>query len=140
MGMIHVSWLDPRKERVLTVVGDKKMAIYDDLEQEKIRVFDKGIDKPRCTNGEYADFQLAYRYGGSYSPYIQEREPLKAECADFLRCIDEGDVPVTDGMNGLHVVEVLEAADRSLSLGGQPIELAALPAQMPALPFQTITN
>ena len=126
MGMVHVSWLDPRKERVLTVVGDKKMAVYDDLEQEKIKIFDKGIDKPIEASGDYADFQLAYRYGGSYSPFIQEQEPLKAECADFLRCIDEGDIPLTDGVNGLNVVEVLEAADRSLSLGGQPIELAAL--------------
>lgn len=126
MGMIHVSWLDPRKERVLTVVGDKKMAVYDDLEQEKIRIFDKGIDKPDGVSGDFADFQIAYRHGGSYSPFLQEREPLKAECADFLRCIEEGDVPVTDGINGLHVVEVLEAADRSLRLGGQPVELASL--------------
>ena len=137
MGMIHVSWLDPRKERVLTVVGDKQMAVYDDLEQEKIRIFDKGIDRPSGASGDFADFQLAYRYGGSYSPFIKELEPLKAECADFLRCIDEGDVPVTDGVNGLNVVEVIEAADRSLRLGGQPIELASLvpaPAPVQLLP------
>ena len=103
MDMVHVSWLDPRKERVLTVVGDKKMAVYDDLEQEKIKVYDKGIDKPANATGDYADFQLAYRYGGSYSPYIQEREPLKAECAEFIRCIKQGDVPLTDGVNGLKV-------------------------------------
>lgn len=120
MGMVHVSWLDPRKERVLTVVGEKKMAVYDDLEQEKIKVFDKGIDKPKGASGDFADFQLAYRYGGSYSPHIEEIEPLRAECAEFVRCIDAGDVPVTDGVNGLHVVEVLEAADRSLHSGGQP--------------------
>jgi predicted dehydrogenase len=126
MGMIHVSWLDPRKERVLTVVGDKKMAVYDDLEQEKIKVYDKGIDKPADFSGDYADFQLAYRYGGSYSPYIQEREPLKAECAEFLRCIADGDVPVTDGINGLSVVEILEAANQSLHRGGHPIELDSM--------------
>lgn len=126
MGMVHVSWLDPRKERVLTVVGDKKMAVYDDLEQEKIKVYDKGIDKPSKTSGDYADFQIAYRYGGSYSPYINEREPLKAECSDFIRCIEEGDVPVTDGVNGLHVVQVLEAAHHSLHRGGQPIPLDSL--------------
>lgn len=123
MGMIHVSWLDPRKERILTVVGDKKMAVYDDLEQEKIKIFDKGIDSPGTASGDYADFQFSYRYGGSYSPYISEQEPLKAECAEFLRCIEDGDVPLTDGVNGLNVVEVLEAAQRSLELGGQPIEL-----------------
>ncbi len=126
MGMIHVSWLDPRKERVLTVVGDKRMAVYDDLEQEKIKIFDKGIDKPTGASGDFADFQLAYRYGGSYSPFIKEQEPLKAECADFIRCISEGDVPLTDGVNGLSVVEVLEAADRSLRSGGRPVELASL--------------
>jgi len=141
MGMIHVSWLDPRKERVLTVVGDKKMAVYDDLEQEKIRIFDKGIDPPGAASGDFADFQLSYRYGGSYSPYIQEQEPLKAECADFLRCIDECQVPVTDGVNGMNVVEVLEAADRSLGLGGQPITLATLsPVQAPAPAIQSTTH
>ena len=126
MGMIHVSWLDPRKERVLTVVGDKKMAVYDDLQQEKIKVFDRGIDKPLNSSGDFADFQFAYRYGSSYSPFIEEQEPLKAECADFLRCIEEGDVPVTDGVNGMNVVAVLEAAQKSLMLGGQPIEMSSL--------------
>lgn len=127
MGMIHVSWLDPRKERVLTVVGDRKMAVYDDLEQEKIKIFDKGIDQPARGSGDFAEFQLAYRYGGSYSPFVQEKEPLKAECQEFLRCILEGDVPLTDGVNGLHVVEVLEAAQHSLLRGGQPISLTAVP-------------
>ena len=123
MAWLHVSWLDPRKERVLTVVGDKRMVVYDDLEQEKIKVFDKGIDKPENTSGDFADFQLSYRYGGSYSPFIQEREPLKAECQEFIRCVNEKQTPLTDGVNGLRVVEVLEAADQSLKLGGVPIEM-----------------
>ena len=126
MGMIHVSWLDPRKERVLTVVGDKKTAVYDDLDQEKIRIFDKGIDRRVDATGDFADFQLACRYGGSYSPFIHEQEPLKLECAEFLRCIEEGDVPLTDGVNGLNVVEVLQAADQSLALGGQLVEFDSL--------------
>ena len=124
MGIVHVSWLDPRKERVLTVVGDRKMAVYDDLEQEKIKVFDKGIEGPASPSGDFADFQIAYRYGGSYSPFVQEREPLKVECSEFLRCIEEGDLPLTDGTNGLRVVEVLEAANKSLHGGGQRIEIA----------------
>lgn len=123
MGMVHVSWLDPRKERVLTVVGDRKMAVYDDLEQEKIKIFDKGIDQPANASGDFADFQLSYRYGGSYSPYVQESEPLKAECREFVRCIETGETPVTDGMNGLQVVQVLEAAHSSLQQGGQPIKV-----------------
>lgn len=126
MGMVHVSWLDPRKERVLTVVGDKKMAVYDDLEQEKIKVFDKGIDRPSSATGDFAEFQIAYRYGGSYSPFIQEQEPLKAECGEFLRCIAEGDLPRTDGTNGLQVVQVLEAAQVSLHSGGHPVCLQTL--------------
>ena len=89
-------------------------------------VFDKGIDKPEQFSGDFADFQIAYRYGGSYSPFLREREPLKAECAEFVRCVLEGDVPLTDGVNGLNVVEVLEAADHSLQRGGQPIEIASL--------------
>jgi len=129
MGMIHVSWLDPRKERVLTVVGDRKMAVYDDLEQEKIKIYDRGIDCPKQGTGDFADFQLSYRYGGSYSPYINEKEPLKSECQEFVRCILEGDKPLTDGHNGLEVVEVLEAAQRSLVKSGQPIDLPSMTAQ-----------
>ena len=123
MGMVHVSWLDPRKERVLTVVGDKKMAVYDDLDQEKIKIFDKGVDAP-SRSADFAEFQLSYRYGGSYCPFVQEKEPLKAECADFIRCIDEGDVPMTDGSNGLEVVRVLAAAKKSMNKEGLPIELS----------------
>jgi predicted dehydrogenase len=120
MGMLHVSWLDPRKERVLTVVGDKKMAIYDDLDQEKIKVYDKGVISLPASS-DFAEFQISYRYGGSYSPFIQEREPLKAECADFIRCIQDCKSPLTDGQNGLEVVEVLEAAQQSLLAHGSPI-------------------
>jgi predicted dehydrogenase len=125
MGMIHVSWLDPRKERVLTVVGDKKMALYDDLAQEKIKIYDKGIVAPP-TSGDLADFHISYRYGGSYCPFIHEKEPLKVECADFIRCIQQSDTPRTGGQNGLDVVEVLEAANKSLQLGGTPIALSSV--------------
>ena len=119
MGMIHVSWLDPRKERTLTVVGDQKMAVYDDLAQEKIKIYDKGITAPPST-GSFADFQHACRYGGSYSPFVQEREPLKTECGEFLRCIREQATPSTGGVNGLRVVEVLEAANDSMLDHGAP--------------------
>jgi predicted dehydrogenase len=126
MGMIHVSWLDPRKERLLTVVGDRKMAVYDDLDQEKIKIYDKGIVAPPVT-GDFAEFQFSYRYGDSYCPYIQEKEPLKAECGEFIRCIQQTQVPLTDGANGLAVVEVLEAANQSMQLGGAPVSLQAAP-------------
>ena len=124
MGMIHVSWIDPRKERVLTVVGDRKMAVYDDLEQEKIKIYDKGIEQATAS-GDFADFQISYRYGGSYSPFVKEKEPLKSECIDFIRCISENLEPLTGGENGLAVVQVLEAANESLLNGGQPVEVAS---------------
>lgn len=122
MGMIHVSWLDPRKERVLTVVGDKKMAVYDDLDQEKIKIYDKGVNAPP-PSADFAEFQISYRYGGSYSPWVNEREPLKAECFDFIRCIADGDIPTTDGENGFDVTKVLEAAQNSLLAGGHVVQL-----------------
>jgi len=122
MGMVHVSWLDPRKERVLTVVGDRKMAVYDDLDQEKIKVFDKGVVFPPET-GDFAEFQFSYRHGGSYSPFLNEKEPLKAECLDFIRCIERSLEPLTGGKNGLEVVEVLEAANSSLLANGAPVSL-----------------
>jgi predicted dehydrogenase len=139
MGMIHVSWLDPRKERVLTVVGDKKMALYDDLDQEKIKIYDKGIVPP-ATSGEFADFQISYRYGGSYCPFIQEKEPLKAECSDFIRCILQEEAPLTGGQNGLEVVEVLEAANKSLGLGGAPVPLSSdqLESVLPATKSRSV--
>jgi predicted dehydrogenase len=123
MGMVHVSWIDPCKDRVLTVVGDRKMAVYDDLNAEKIKVYDKGITRPATNTGDFADFQIAYRHGGSYSPFLNEREPLKAECGEFVRCIIHGEKPITCGQNGMAVVQVLEAANQSLKHQGKPVDL-----------------
>ncbi len=123
MAMVHVSWLDPRKERILTVVGDRKMVVYDDLASEKIKVYDKGIDAPRPVE-DFGEFQYTYRYGDSYCPWIEQHEPLKTECAEFIRCIRDGDIPLTDGVNGFHVTRVLEAAQRSLTQGGMPVRLS----------------
>ena len=77
-------------------------------------------------SGDFAEFQISYRYGGSYCPFVKEREPLKAECADFIRCIREETTPLTGGENGLAVVEVLEAAHQSLLNNGHPVELSSL--------------
>lgn len=128
MGIVHVSWIDPCKERVLTVVGDRKMAVYNDLDQEKIKIYDKGITTPMST-GDFADFQISYRHGGSYSPFLNEKEPLKAECAEFIRCIISGEKPITNGQNGKEVVEVLEAANESLLNNGKPVSLHKLGTQ-----------
>ena len=119
MGIVHVSWLDPHKKREMTVVGSKKMAIYNDLEPlEKIRVYDNGVNYQHgaraATGDTYGDFQVSYRYGDMYCPRILEVEPLKSELANFVECVVEDRTPKTDGRNGLEVVRVIEAADISL--------------------------
>jgi predicted dehydrogenase len=123
MGMVHTSWLDPCKKRVMTVVGSKKMAVYDDIESfEKIKVYDIGVEAHPYPS-TFGDFRFSYRYGNTFSPRLNEVEPLLAECQDFIRCIVTGDTPRTDGYNGLGVVEVLEAADFSLHNGGGRVSL-----------------
>lgn len=115
---IHVSWLDPCKVRQITVVGSKKMVIYDDVsEVEKIRIYDKGVAVTN-TDGEFGAWPHQYRYGDVTIPYISDAEPLKLECSHFLQCIIEGKKPRSDGWAGLRVVNILEVANRSLMNGG----------------------
>jgi predicted dehydrogenase len=127
MGIIHVSWLDPHKKREMTVVGSKKMAIYNDIESlEKIKIYDNGVEFEDLSHQDdktYADFRVSYRYGDIHSPRINEVEPLKAELLDFIDCIIANKQPKTDGRNGRDVVQVLEAADLSLNqkLGDVPL-------------------
>ncbi len=123
MAIVHVSWLDPNKQRIMTIVGDKKMAVYNDIEPlEKIKVYNKGVEGPRHSDN-FGEFHYSYRYGDTWSPMIQEGEPLKTECLHFLECIRTGKKPLTDGKNGLDVVRVLHAADISLQNGGGRVEL-----------------
>jgi predicted dehydrogenase len=123
MATIRVSWLDPNKVRRMTVVGAKKMAVYDDIDpMEKIKIYDKGIDTERYTD-TFGEFQISYRYGDTHSPRILEVEPLKAECEHFIECIQHGLEPKTDGKHGLEVVKVLTAADLSLREGGRTVYL-----------------
>ncbi|MDZ7373707.1 MAG: Gfo/Idh/MocA family oxidoreductase, partial [candidate division KSB1 bacterium] len=118
---IHVSWLDPHKIRRLTLVGSRKMAVLDDMEaMEKIRVYDKGVGK-----GTYLGYgeDLSLRFGDIWAPYVQMREPLRAELEHFVQCIRTGERPRSDGRDGLRVVRVLEGAQRSLKRGGEPVSL-----------------
>jgi len=118
LGLTHVSWLDPRKDRVMTIVGSKKMVVYDDLEPlEKIKIYDRGVDSAPYAE-TFGEFQYSYRYGDSHCPHLDQVEPLRAECLDFIQSISNGTRPRTDGFNGLQVVEVLEAATESLRLSG----------------------
>jgi predicted dehydrogenase len=120
---IHVSWLDPCKVRRVTVVGSKKMVVYNDIESlEKIRIYDKGVEKPPYTE-TFGDFQLSYRYGDVVIPNIRLTEPLQKECQHFLDCIINHSIPQSDGQDGLHVVKIIEAAQRSLSENGKHQEV-----------------
>jgi predicted dehydrogenase len=107
---LHLSWMDPHKERRITVVGSKRMATFDDMQIEgKLTVYDKGFDEDTSSWGEYIA-----RAGESFSPRISSAEPLRLECEHFVRCIRDGLTPRSDGRVGLRVVRVLETLQRSL--------------------------
>lgn len=121
---VRMSWLDPCKTRRITVIGSKKMAVYDDVEtHEKIKVYDKRVKAIRRTD-TYGEFQFAYHYGSVVSPYIHLQEPLRVECQHFLDCILHNETPLTNGYNGLRVVEIIEAAQQSLKNGGELVAIA----------------
>jgi predicted dehydrogenase len=108
---LHLSWLDPHKERRLTVVGARRMATFDDMAVEgKLTVYDKGFDESAHTWGEYIA-----RSGESFSPRISNSEPLRLECEHFVQCIRSGTTPRSDGHSGLRVVRVLERLQESLN-------------------------
>lgn len=112
---IQLSWLDPHKVRKLTVVGSKKMATFDDMESmEKLKIYDKGAYQPDYdTFGEY----ISLRFGDIHIPKVAGGEPLRTECQHFLDCIADRKKPESDGLNGLRVLKVLDAAQRSLDTG-----------------------
>ena len=124
IAFIHSSWLDPNKIRKTTIVGSKKMLVYDDLEsQEKIKIYDKGVDAPPYYD-TYGDFQFAYRYGDIHSPRLEDYEPLKKQSEHFLDCIENGLRPRSCGNSGLRVVSILEAASESLRQQGKAIPVS----------------
>ena len=114
---VEVSWLAPSKLRRTTIVGKKKMILYDDTESiEKVKIYDEGVD---VLNPEsFGEFQLSYRVGDVVSPRLNHTEPLAEEVDHFCNCIKTGEKPRSDGINGLEVVKLLEAAERSLNNGG----------------------
>jgi predicted dehydrogenase len=107
---LHLSWLDPHKDRRFTVVGSKRMATFDDMEiEQKLTVYDKGFDQDFTSFGEYIQ-----RSGDVWSPRISNEEPLAIECRHFIECLRTGGQPRSDGASGLRVVRVLDALQRSL--------------------------
>jgi len=126
IAFIHNSWLDPNKVRQTTIVGTKRMLVYNDIEpQEKIKIFDKGVEVPPYYD-TFAEFQFSYRYGDIRSPRIEDYEPLKKECDHFLGCVRRGIRPLSDGYSGLRVVSILEAANKSLKLSGKSVHIQGL--------------
>jgi len=118
---VQASWLDPSKVRRLTIVGSEKMIVYDDVDNEaKVKIYDKGVYRKGSTYGE---FQFRVHSGDIHIPRIDMTEPLRNECAHFVECVRTGQRPRTDGVCGLRVVRVLEAAQRSLEQGGANVQV-----------------
>ncbi len=118
LAQIQISWLAPSKLRRTTVVGRQRMIVYDDLEPvEKVKIFDRGIDRQPASFGE---FQMTYRSGDILSPRLDTTEPLRIECEHFLHCIRTGVEPDTGAKSGVDIVRVIHAAERSLKSGGAP--------------------
>jgi predicted dehydrogenase len=122
MANIHLSWLDPHKVRKITIVGSKKMAVFDDMEvSEKLKVYDKGVRTPSYnTYGEY----LTLRFGDITIPNIKMVEPLRVEAEHFIQCIESRQEPKTSGQAGLQVVKILVAAQTSLAREGIPVNVS----------------
>jgi predicted dehydrogenase len=129
---IQSSWLEPRKIREMTIVGTRRMIVYDDVQtNEKIRIYDMRVERPPH-HDTFADFHYSYHYGDSYIPYIRQEEPLKLECQHFLDCIEKGIKPLTSGLEGLELVKILEAASASLKDNGAPVTFPRFPAVLSA--------
>ena len=132
--MIHSSWLDPRKTLEMTIVGSKRMIVYDDIAAiEKIKIYDARVERPPHYD-TFGDFHYSYHYGDSYIPCIKQEEPLKVECQHFLDCIRTGQKPLTDGLHGAQVVRILEASSRSLALQGAAVSVEPEARQTLPLP------
>lgn len=115
---IRVSWLDPCKVRRVTIVGSKRMLVFNDSSgEEKVRIYDRGVEMPHRTDN-FSDFHLSYRHGDVTIPYIPASEPLANESRHFIDCIRERRTPRSDGWSGYYVVQLLERAHRSLALDG----------------------
>jgi predicted dehydrogenase len=114
---INVNWLSPVKVRTTLIGGEKKMLVWNDLEaDEKIKVYDKGVQITKPEN--VYDLLVSYRSGDMWAPQVEQQEALKLELAYFLECVDKNETPFNDGLAGLRIVKMLEAANKSVSEKG----------------------
>ncbi len=130
---IHVSWLDPKKVRRVTMVGSRKMVVFDDLDTEqRITVHDKSVSTVAggAAETDLTSAPMSYRYGDIVAPYLVVNEPLRVEDEHFLDCVQTGMRPLSDGVNGLAVVEALEAAQLSMR-EGRAVRLDSAPVRVP---------
>ncbi len=126
VGHLHVSWLDPHKSRKITVVGERKMVVFDDMESDrKITVYDKGATTTRTKFETYGEF-VTLHFGDIHIPKIGNDEPLRIECQHFVDCINDDATPRSDGRDALNVVKVLDAMEISLREGGRPVKTSEL--------------
>lgn len=123
---LHVSWLNSNKVRALEVIGSMARIVFDDIDNlEKVRLFQKGVSLGDGYSN-FGEFQYLLRDGDIISPKIDLVEPLKDQCSDFLRCIQNGAKPLSDGKSGLEVIRALEAAQRSMRGKGSPVAMPGL--------------
>ena len=120
---IQSSWLEPRKVRQMTIVGTKKMIVYNDIEpMEKIRIYDTRIERPPHYDS-FGEFHYSYHYGDSFVPYIKQAEPLRQMCQHFISSISDGNPPLSCGRSGLAVLRILEASSKSLKANGAAVKV-----------------
>jgi predicted dehydrogenase len=134
LAMVHSSWLDPNKVRRMTIVGSRRMLVYDDTEpQAKIRIHDKCVEVP-STHHAAGEAQYSYHLGDTVVPQLHHVEPLRVQAEIFLESIRTGSKAETGGLEGLRVVEILEAASASLRDGGSTVPVGAFPAGRTGIP------
>lgn len=120
----HVNWLSPVKVRQVLIGGSRRMVLYDDIEPtEKVKVYDRGVHWTADPSDLRRTVNVAYRLGDMYAPMLDQTEALQNECAHFIDCIESGATALSDGVAGLRVVKMLEAAERSLQAEGRPQEV-----------------
>lgn len=134
LGHIHVSWADPHKVREMVIVGSNERIAFNDLDPvEKVRVFEKGIGCVQHTPDDYAEYDVSIRDGDIISPHFKINEPLRNELNHFIDCVINDRHPLSDGLMGAQVVQVMRAVDESIEHNGTPVSIEPLPTELEAL-------